>query len=48
MNQEQVVEKLMSQGLSEVQAIEVFVSRNERDLTAILDFLHFYGEHIIC
>lgn len=48
MSKEDIVGKLMEYGLSEVQAIEVFVSRTEKDVVAILDFLYFYGEHIVC
>lgn len=47
MNKEEVVQTLMEYGLSEVQSVEVFVSRTEKEIVAIVDFLYFYGEHIV-
>ena len=47
MKKEEVVQQLMEFGLSEAQSVEVFVSRNEKELEAILEFLNMYGQSIV-
>lgn len=43
-----IVDELLSYGLTEEQAGEVFDSNDEMALGTILSFLEQYGESIIC